>query len=185
MQRDCAARRSKRIRNSHGTSSRKPAAATGCLPPESPAESGMQQTFSARKRHRLYGSYENAPGGASNSYAVMITSAAEQEIRAATPPLRCVAAQAKMVTIMTSSHLAPAGERIIEPMIALARCSTLQRFIVAGFKSVEITHEMTRRGFEHVVHQQIAARQPGNMTSLWLIGGVVRSKTSSRCSIGW
>jgi hypothetical protein len=145
----------------------------------------MQQTFSARKRHRLYGSYENAPGGASNSYAVMITSAAEQEIRAATPPLRCVAAQAKMVTIMTSSHLAPAGERIIEPMIALARCSTLQRFIVAGFKSVEITHEMTRRGFEHVVHQQIAARQPGNMTSLWLIGGVVRSKTSSRCSIGW
>jgi hypothetical protein len=50
-----------------------------------------------------------------------------------------------MVTIMTSSH-----ERIIESMIALARCSTSQRIIVAGSKSVEITHEMTRRGFEHV-----------------------------------
>jgi hypothetical protein len=50
-----------------------------------------------------------------------------------------------MVTIMTSSH-----ERIIESMIALACCSTSQRILVAGSKSVEITYEMTRRGFEHV-----------------------------------
>jgi len=56
-----------------------------------------------------------------------------------------------MVTIMTSSHLAPAGERIIEPMIALARCSRSQRIIVVGSKSVEVIYEMNRRGFEHVM----------------------------------
>lgn len=55
-----------------------------------------------------------------------------------------------MVTIMTSSHLAPAGERIIEPMIALARCSKSQRIIVVGGKSLELTNELHRRGFEQV-----------------------------------
>src|ERR1700692_1554167 len=57
---------------------------------------------------------------------------------------------------MTSSH-----ERIIESMIALARCSTSQRIIVAGSKSVEITHEMRRRGFEHVAASANCGRAAG------------------------
>ncbi len=36
-------------------------------------------------------------------------------------------------------------------MIALARCSKLQRIIVAGEKSIELTMELERRGYRHVV----------------------------------
>jgi hypothetical protein len=34
-------------------------------------------------------------------------------------------------------------------MLALARCSTLQRILVAGAKSLELTFELNRRGFAH------------------------------------
>ena len=44
----------------------------------------------------------------------------------------------------------PANERIIEPMIALARCSKLQQIIVAGAKSAELMFEMHRRGYVRV-----------------------------------
>lgn len=44
----------------------------------------------------------------------------------------------------------PANEQIIEPMIALARCSKLQRIIVAGAKSAELMFEMHRRGYVRV-----------------------------------
>lgn len=42
------------------------------------------------------------------------------------------------------------GDRVVEPMIALARCSKLQRIIVAGRKSVEIASELNQRGFVRV-----------------------------------
>jgi hypothetical protein len=51
---------------------------------------------------------------------------------------------------MIHSPILSTGERIIEPMIALARCSTLQRIIVAGSKSLELTAELNRRGFDRV-----------------------------------
>jgi hypothetical protein len=51
---------------------------------------------------------------------------------------------------MTRSHLAPTCDRIIEPMIALARCSNPQRILVAGSKSVELASELNRRGFVRV-----------------------------------
>jgi len=51
---------------------------------------------------------------------------------------------------MIQSRLTPSGERIIEPMIALARCSKLQR-IVAGSKSPELMFELHRRGYVRVV----------------------------------
>jgi hypothetical protein len=41
-----------------------------------------------------------------------------------------------------------AGERVIEPMIALARCSKQHRIIVAGSKSVELMFELHRRGYD-------------------------------------
>ncbi|MGY4473282.1 hypothetical protein [Bradyrhizobium sp. USDA 3364] len=47
---------------------------------------------------------------------------------------------------MTSLQLAP-GDRIIEPMIALAGCSTQQRIVVAGSKSIELMLELHRRGY--------------------------------------
>ena len=48
---------------------------------------------------------------------------------------------------MTSTHTTAAGDRIIEPMIALAGCSKLHRIIVAGAKGVELMLELQRRGY--------------------------------------
>src|ERR1700756_654582 len=48
---------------------------------------------------------------------------------------------------MTSSRAAPAGDRIIEPMIALACCSTQHRIVTAGSRAVELMLELHRRGF--------------------------------------
>ena len=46
-----------------------------------------------------------------------------------------------------SSLQVATGDRIIEPMIALADCSTQQRIIVAGSKSMELMLELHRRGY--------------------------------------
>src|SRR5450631_3951346 len=48
---------------------------------------------------------------------------------------------------MTTSHATSAGDRIIEPMIALAGCSKQQRIVVAGSKGVELMLELQRRGY--------------------------------------
>jgi len=46
-----------------------------------------------------------------------------------------------------SSLQVTAGDRIIEPMIALADCSTQHRIIVAGSRSMELMLELHRRGY--------------------------------------
>jgi hypothetical protein len=48
---------------------------------------------------------------------------------------------------MTPSRATPAGDRIIEPMIALACCSKQHRIVVSGSKSVEVMLELHRRGY--------------------------------------
>jgi DNA-binding transcriptional MocR family regulator len=47
---------------------------------------------------------------------------------------------------MIHSRLAVAGDRIIEPMLDLARCSNLNRIIVAGANSAALMFELHRRG---------------------------------------
>ena len=51
---------------------------------------------------------------------------------------------------MLQSHLTPSGERIIEPMIGLARCSKRHRIIVAGSQRSELMFELHRRGYSRV-----------------------------------
>ena len=46
-----------------------------------------------------------------------------------------------------SSPQLTTGDRIIDPMIALAGCSTRQRIVVAGSKSMELMLELHRRGY--------------------------------------
>ncbi len=46
-----------------------------------------------------------------------------------------------------SSPQVATGDRIIDPMIALAGCSTRQRIVVAGSKSTELMLELHRRGY--------------------------------------
>jgi acetolactate synthase regulatory subunit len=48
---------------------------------------------------------------------------------------------------MTPSRVNPAGDRIIDPMIALACCSKQHRIVVAGSKGVELMFELHRRGY--------------------------------------
>lgn len=40
-----------------------------------------------------------------------------------------------------------AGDRIVDPMIALAGCTTQHRIVVAGSKSMELMLELHRRGY--------------------------------------
>src|SRR6476660_6210233 len=48
---------------------------------------------------------------------------------------------------MAPSRAAPVGDRIIEPMIALAGCSKQHRIVVAGSKAVEMMLELHRCGY--------------------------------------
>jgi hypothetical protein len=48
---------------------------------------------------------------------------------------------------MTSSLTTVAGDRIIDPMLALAGCSKQHRIVVAGSKGVELMLELQRRGY--------------------------------------
>jgi hypothetical protein len=61
---------------------------------------------------------------------------------------------------MNQPHLSP-SERILEPMIALARCSKSQRVIVAGSKSFELMFELERRGYDHVATAANCGRAAG------------------------
>ena len=47
---------------------------------------------------------------------------------------------------MYSAQIAT-GDRIVDPMIALAGCSKRQRIVVAGSKSMELMLELHRRGY--------------------------------------
>ena len=48
---------------------------------------------------------------------------------------------------MIPSRATSAGDRILEPMIALARLSKQHRIVVAGAKGVELMLELHRRGY--------------------------------------
>src|SRR6202048_4645700 len=48
---------------------------------------------------------------------------------------------------MPLSRTTPAGDRIIEPMVALASCSKQHRIVVAGAKGVELMLELQCRGY--------------------------------------
>jgi hypothetical protein len=48
---------------------------------------------------------------------------------------------------MTPSRAKPAGDRIVEPLIALVCCSKQRRIVVAGSKGVELMLELRCRGY--------------------------------------
>jgi hypothetical protein len=52
--------------------------------------------------------------------------------------------------IMNQLHRTPECYRILEPMIALAQCSKVQRIILAGEKTIELMFELERCGYAHV-----------------------------------
>jgi len=53
------------------------------------------------------------------------------------------------------------GDRIIDPMIALAGCSTQHRILIAGSKSMEMMMELQRRGYLHAAATGNCGRPAG------------------------
>jgi hypothetical protein len=62
---------------------------------------------------------------------------------------------------MIRSRLAPAGEHIIEPMLALAGCSLLQPIIVTGSNGIELAFELNRRGYVRAMSSADCGRPVG------------------------
>jgi hypothetical protein len=63
---------------------------------------------------------------------------------------------------MTVSRVSSAGDRIIEPMIALAGCSKQHRIVVAGSKGVELMLELHRRGYARAAATANCGYGPAN-----------------------
>jgi hypothetical protein len=63
---------------------------------------------------------------------------------------------------MIESRLGPTGREVIDPMVDLARCSKLDRIIVAGANSAALMFELHKRGYVRVtttVNCGLPARQ--------------------------
>ena len=52
-----------------------------------------------------------------------------------------------MVSVMSPIRITAAGERLVEPIIALAHCSKLARIIVTGADSAEAVIDLHRLGY--------------------------------------
>jgi hypothetical protein len=59
------------------------------------------------------------------------------------------------------AHPLPDGDRILEPMIALACCSNSDRIIVAGAKSVELMFDLQRCGYARAAGTAYSGRPAG------------------------
>jgi hypothetical protein len=62
---------------------------------------------------------------------------------------------------MTPSRAKPAGDRIVEPLIALVCCSKQHRIVVAGSKGVELMLELHRRGYARAAATANCGRPAG------------------------
>jgi hypothetical protein len=60
------------------------------------------------------------------------------------PGLSCQAATNELVKMMSTPEV---NDRIIDPMMTIANCSTRQRIVVVGVKSMELMIELHRRGY--------------------------------------
>jgi hypothetical protein len=67
--------------------------------------------------------------------------------------------------IVEQPHRTRECHHILEPMIALAQCSKLQRIIVAGERSIELMFELERRGHVHVASTANCGRPVGQCHS--------------------
>jgi hypothetical protein len=87
---------------------------------------------------------------------------------------------------MAHSRAAPVGDRIVEPMIALAGCSKQHRIVVAGSKAVELMLELCiAAAMLARPPRQTAAIRPANTAWRWLTGGGARSELWRLRLIGW
>jgi hypothetical protein len=87
--------------------------------------------------------------GNHSTFNAQVGLAQNARFRASRPTLASVPKQQsdQIGDIMSLSRTTPAGDRIIEPIIALAGCSKQHRIVVAGARGVELMLELQRRGY--------------------------------------
>jgi hypothetical protein len=88
------------------------------------------------------------------------------------------------VTAMTVTHLPSQGDRVVEPMIALARCTAMHRIIVAGGKSIELVFELQRRGYVRTAATANCG-QPGRQYDVALIDWRRRTFRDLERTLAW
>jgi hypothetical protein len=86
--------------------------------------------------------------------------------------------------IMNQLHRTCECYRVLEPMIALAQCSKVQRIIVAGEKSVELMFELERCGYTHVASTANCGR-PAEQYQVALIDWRGRTFRSLETTLDW
>jgi hypothetical protein len=89
-----------------------------------------------------------------------------------------------MAVTMVQLHSIPAGERIIEPMIALAHCAKHARIIVMGTRSPEFMFALHRRGYGRVV-TTASCGLPEEQFDVALVDWRQRSMKSLDTALGW
>ena len=86
--------------------------------------------------------------------------------------------------VMVQSRRAVAGDRIIEPMLDLARCSNLNRIIVAGANSAALMFELHRRGYVRVATTANCGL-PAGQYDVALVDWRERSIKALDTTLGW
>jgi hypothetical protein len=85
---------------------------------------------------------------------------------------------------MAQSRRALAGDRIIEQMLDLARCSNLNRIIVAGANSAVLMFELHRRGYVRVATTANCGL-PAGQYDVALVDWRERSIKALDTTLGW
>src|ERR1700675_1701909 len=85
---------------------------------------------------------------------------------------------------MAPSRATPMGDRIIEPMIALAGCSKQHRIVVAGSKAVELMLELHRRGYARTAATANCAH-PAGQHDVALVDWRGRTFHSLETALAW
>jgi hypothetical protein len=77
------------------------------------------------------------------------------------------------------------GDRIIEPMIALAGCSAQHRIVIAGPKSIEMMRDLQQRGYLHAAATANCGRPAGQYDVAPLVDWRRRSFNTLETTLDW
>ena len=89
-----------------------------------------------------------------------------------------------MVPVMSPIRITAAGERIVEPIIALAHCSKLARIIVTGANSAEAVIDLHRLGYARAA-TTLNCGLPAGQYDVVLLDGRQRSIKAIETTLDW
>src|SRR5499433_4381035 len=89
-----------------------------------------------------------------------------------------------MVPVMSPIRITAAGERTVEPIIALAHCSKLARIIVTGANSAEAVIDLRRPGYARTTTTSNGGL-PAGQYDVVLLDGRQRSVKAIETTLDW